>query len=251
MALPFLVCLGLVVGSFLNVCIYRLPRRESLMWPGSRCPVCQTSLRWYENVPLLAYVALGGRCRTCRARISPQYPVVELATAALFVLHYWAFGWDWLLVPRLVFACAMIVLFVIDLQHRILPNVITLPGIVFGFGFSLMFPPGWSASGLGILLGGGVLLAIAEVYYRVRREEGLGMGDVKMLAMIGAFLGWQAVLLTLVLSSFLGSAVGLSIMAARKGDLKYALPFGTFLAVGAVVSSLVGMPLLRWYVSFY
>jgi leader peptidase (prepilin peptidase)/N-methyltransferase len=251
MALVWLACLGLVVGSFLNVCIYRLPRRESLLWPGSRCPGCQAPIRWSENVPILGYLALRGRCRACGIRISAQYPLVEGATAAIFLLHYWAFGWDWLLVPRLVFACAMIVLFVIDLQHRILPNVITLSGIVLGFGFSLMFPPGWSASGLGILLGGGVLLAIAEVYYRVRREEGLGMGDVKMLAMIGAFLGWQAVLLTLVLSSFLGSAIGLGIIAARQGDMKYALPYGTFLALAAVVASLVGMPLLRWYVSFY
>jgi len=242
---------GLAVGSFLNVCIYRLPLDESLVWPGSYCPRCRTSLRWYDNVPLFGYAMLRGRCRTCGVRISAMYPLIEAVTAVVFVAGYLLFGAQLLLMARLLFACAMIVLFVIDLQCRILPNIITLPGVLVGFAFSLFLPPGWLDSLIGIMAGGGILLLIAEAYYRVRKEEGLGMGDVKMLAMIGAFLGWKLMLVTLVLSSFMGSIMGLTVIALKKGDMKYALPFGTFLAVGALVSSVVGDAVLNWYLGFY
>jgi leader peptidase (prepilin peptidase)/N-methyltransferase len=248
----FLVAvIGLSVGSFLNVCIYRLPRRESLVWPGSHCPSCAAPLPWYDNVPLLGYVRLRGRCRACRAPIAWMYPAVEAATAAVFVAMFLMFGPQLVLVPRLAFAAAMIGLFVIDLQHRILPNVITLPGIVVGFLASFLGPPGWLDSLIGIVGGGGILLLIAEIYYRVRHEEGLGMGDVKMLAMIGAFLGWQLTFVTLVLSSFLGSVVGLTLIALKRGDMKYALPFGTFLAIGALIASVAGDVILAWYLGFY
>jgi leader peptidase (prepilin peptidase)/N-methyltransferase len=241
---------GLAVGSFLNVCIHRLPRHESLVWPSSRCPGCGTALKWYDNVPVLSYLWLRGRCRACGGSISPMYPLVEIATALAFLGTFLLFSGP-ALVSRLVFACAMLVLLVVDLQHRILPNVITLPGIVAGFLFSLVSPPGWRDSLVGIIAGGGVLLVIAEAYFRVRGEEGLGMGDVKMLAMIGAFLGWRLMLVTLVLSSLWGSVIGLGLIALGKGDMKYALPFGTFLAIGAVVASVSGEALLGWYLSFY
>jgi leader peptidase (prepilin peptidase)/N-methyltransferase len=152
---------------------------------------------------------------------------------------------------RLLFACAMIVLFVIDLEHRILPDVITLPGIVLGIVFSVFLPPGWVDSIIGLLIGGGSLWLLGEVYFRVRGEEGMGFGDVKMLAMIGAFLGWKLMLLTLVLASFLGSFIGLGIIALKHGDMKYALPFGTFLAVAAVFASMAGDRIVNWYASFY
>jgi leader peptidase (prepilin peptidase)/N-methyltransferase len=155
------------------------------------------------------------------------------------------------LVARLIFVSMLIVLFGIDLEHQLLPNVITLPGIAIGLIFSLVAPPGWQSALIGAALGAGVLSAIAAVYYMVRREEGLGMGDVKMLAMIGAFLGWQAVLVTLVLSSFAGALVGIGLMAFQRGSLKLALPFGTFLALGAVAAMLVGEPLVAWYAGFY
>ena len=246
---------GLAIGSFLNVCIYRLPRGQSVVTPPSRCTTCGRVLRWFENVPVLGYVALGGRCRMCGAPISVMYPAVEVATASLFLVHYWQsllLGWPpALLFSRLVFASAMVVLFVVDLQHRILPNVITLPGVVAGFASSLFLPPGWLDALIGIAVGGGSLLAIGEAYYRFRGEEGLGMGDVKMLAMIGAFLGWQLMLVTLVLSSFLGSIVGVGLIVTKRSDMKYALPFGTFLAVGAITSSVIGESLLNWYTSFY
>ncbi len=246
-----LALFGACIGSFLNVCIYRLPRRESLMWPASRCTSCQRALAWYENVPILGWLTLRGRCRTCHAGISVMYPIVEAITALIFASGYLMYGWTAMLAVRLLFACAMLVLFVIDLQHQILPNVITLPGVVIGLVLSVFMPPGWLSSLIGILAGGGVLLALMEGYARARGIEGLGMGDVKMLAMIGAFLGWPLMLLTLVLASFSGSAVGLALMAARRAGAKTALPFGTFLAVGAIVAAVVGDDLLAWYLSFY
>jgi len=178
-------------------------------------------------------------------------PIVELTTAIVFTIAAWQFDLDLLLVSRLLFASSLIVLFVIDLQHRILPNTITLPGIIVGFMFSLFVEPGWTASLIGIALGGGALFAVAEAYYRVRHEQGLGMGDVKMLAMIGAFLGWKLMLLTLVLASFAGSVVGLTLIAMRKGTMKYALPFGTFLAIGALIAAFAGDPIVQWYSEFY
>jgi leader peptidase (prepilin peptidase)/N-methyltransferase len=243
--------LGLVVGSFLNVCIYRLPRKLSIVSPPSRCSGCGRTLSWFDNVPVVSYLALGGRCRTCGARIGLVYPLVELATAAVFLALYWLYGFTPLLAVRLLFACAMIVLFAIDLEHHILPNQITLPGIVVGLALSGVAGPGWLASLIGIAAGAGVLFVIAETYYRVRGEEGLGMGDIKMLAMIGAFLGWKLVLLTLVLASLLGSVVGVGIVVFRRESLKYALPFGTFLAIGALVSAVAGDALLAWYLGFY
>jgi leader peptidase (prepilin peptidase) / N-methyltransferase len=247
----FLLFFGLSVGSFLNVCIYRLPRRESLNWPASHCTSCDRPLAWYENIPLASWLALRGRCRTCGAAISAMYPAVEVVTSAVFVAGYFIYGWTPLLAVRLLFACAMIVLFAIDLRHRILPNAITLPGIVLGFALSFALPPGWLASLIGLLAGGGILFAIGESYYRLRGIEGLGMGDVKMLAMIGAFLGWKLMLVTLVLASFAGSIIGIGLMVTGRGDMKFALPFGTFLAIGAMIAAVAGDPLLVWYLGLY
>jgi leader peptidase (prepilin peptidase)/N-methyltransferase len=247
----FLGVLGLVVGSFLNVCIYRLPRRQSVNWPGSRCTSCDRSLSWYENIPVVSWLILRGRCRTCGERISVMYPIVELVAGVLFVAGHLIYGWTPLLAARLGFACAMVVLFAIDLRHHLLPNVITVPGIVAGFLLSLVLPPGWKASLIGLVAGGGVLFAIAEGYYRLRGIEGLGMGDVKMLSMIGAFLGWKLMLLTLVLASFAGSVIGVGVIALGRGGMKAALPFGTFLAVGALTAAVVGDPIVEWYLGFY
>ena len=250
-AAALLFVLGLLVGSFLNVCIYRLPRRESLNWPGSHCTSCDRPLSWYENIPLVSWLVLRGRCRTCHTPISPVYPIIEALTGLVFLTAFELYALTPLLAVRLLFACAMIVLFVIDLQHRILPNVITVPGVVVGFAVSLWLPPGWLSSSLGLLLGGGVLFLIGEVYYRTRGIEGMGMGDVKMLAMIGAFLGWPLMLLTLILATFSGAIVGLAMIVSGRGGAKAALPFGTFLAVGALVSAVVGQPIVDWYLGFY
>ena len=245
--LAFAAAFGAVVGSFLNVLIYRLPLGRSVVWPSSACPHCGRELAWYENVPVISWLALGAKCRTCRGPISARYPFVEALTAAMFAGAWWFFGPGALAVSRVVFGCMLIVLFAIDLEHQLLPNAITLPGVVVGFAFSVFTEPGWLSSLIGIAVGGGSLYAIAEAYYRVRREEGLGMGDVKMLAMVGAFLGWKLALVTLMMASIAGSIVGLILIASRRGGMKYALPFGTFLAVGAAAAGSVGPGLLDWY----
>jgi leader peptidase (prepilin peptidase)/N-methyltransferase len=240
-------CLGSVVGSFLNVCIYRLPLGRSVAWPPSACPHCARALSWYENIPIVSFLWLRGKCRSCRSPIAWRYPAIEALTAAMFAFLCWSLGPGLLLASRLIFGSALIVLFAIDLEHHLLPNVITIPGIVVGFVFSLFAEPGWVSSLIGILVGGGVLLGIAEAYYRLRHEEGLGMGDVKMLAMIGAFIGWKLMLMTLMLASVAGSLIGVALIATRRGGMKYALPFGTFLALGAGAAITVGPAILDWY----
>ncbi len=242
---------GLIIGSFLNVCIYRLPLDQSIVWPASRCTACGRELSWYENIPVLSYAALGGRCRTCRSRISPMYPVIEALTGVMFVAIYTVFGLSWLLPIRLVFGCAMIVLFVIDLQHQILPNEITLGGIVVGLAASLVAPPGWKDALIGAVAGGGVLWLVAWAYRVVRHQDGLGFGDVKMLAMIGAFLGWKLMVLTLASGSILGSLTAGALMVSGRAGLQSKLPLGTFLAVAAILASLFGEPVVQWYLGFY
>jgi leader peptidase (prepilin peptidase)/N-methyltransferase len=242
---------GLCIGSFLNVVIHRLPRGASVVTPPSRCPNCDYLLRWYDNVPVLSWVFLRGRCRKCGTPISIRYPIVEILTMLVFLLHLWVFGWSVLMAVRVVFATALVALFAIDLEHHLLPDKITLPGIVVGLIVSLVVPPGIVDSILGTLLGGGVLWAIGEAYYRYAGQQGMGGGDVKMLAMVGAFLGWKLVLVTLVLSSVAGSLIGVLVIALKRGDMKHALPYGTFLALGALAASLVGDRILAWYLGMY
>jgi leader peptidase (prepilin peptidase)/N-methyltransferase len=239
---------GAVIGSFLNVCIYRIPKKKSVVLPPSACAMCGHRLTWIENIPVFSYLLLGGKCRGCGAHISIQYLIVELITAAMFAGLWWVFGPSLAFFSRAVFGCLLIVLFAIDLEHHLLPNVLTLPGIVVGFSLSLFGEPGWQSSLIGIIVGGGVLYLIAEAYYRLRHEEGLGMGDVKMLAMIGAFIGWKLTLVALMMSSLAGSVVGVALIATQRGGMKYALPFGTFLAMGAALADTIGHGVLQWYV---
>jgi leader peptidase (prepilin peptidase)/N-methyltransferase len=242
---------GLTIGSFLNVCIYRIPLGQSIVTPPSRCMGCGRKLRWYHNVPVVSWLVLRGKCAFCQAPVSARYPAVELLTAVVFALHALVFAPDLLLLVRLVFAAVLIVLAFIDIDHRILPDSMTLTGIPLGILASLWLPPGWRASLIGVALGGGMLWLIAEGYYRWRKVEGMGMGDVKMLAMIGAVLGWRAVVVTLVLASMSGALVGVALLARTKDGMRYALPFGTFLSAGALVASLAGEPIVEWYLSFY
>jgi leader peptidase (prepilin peptidase)/N-methyltransferase len=242
---------GLCVGSFLNVCIHRLPRGESINMPASYCPRCRHPLRWYDNVPVLGFMLLRGRCRHCAEPISVRYPIIEVCTAVLFVVSYAVYGPTWMLVSRVLFGCAMIVLFMIDLEHQILPNVITLPGIVAGLAFSVVTPPGPRDAFIGALAGGGILFLIAEAWYRLRGVEAMGMGDVKMLAMIGAFLGWPLMIVTLFLSSTVGSLISVGLMASKKATWTTAVPYGVFLAAGAVAAMFAGDALIHWYVSVY
>ena len=239
---------GLMLGSFLNVCISRLPAGESVVFPGSRCPACRTPIHWYDNIPVFSYLRLGGRCRSCRAPISARYPVVEAATGAAFVLQALAAGDDPVaLAQRLVFAALLVALFGTDLETQRLPNVLTLPGIPIGIAFSVFRSPGLTSSLIGAAFGAGVLLGIRWLWRRIKGVDAMGLGDVKMLAMIGAFLGWEQVWLVLLFSSVTGALLGVLLTAFGGRSMQSKLPFGTFLALAAFAASLVGQRLLDWY----
>ena len=242
---------GLIIGSFLNVCIYRIPAGISIVSPSSRCPQCGVSIRWYQNIPILSYLILGGKCRACRTGIPWRYPFVEALTGGLFVLVYLSFGLTTTLGVYCLFVAALIVITFIDLDHQIIPDVISLPGIVVGFLCSFAIPwLSWTDSLLGILLGGGSLWLVAVVYELLTKKEGMGGGDIKLLAMLGAFLGWKAILPIIFISSLIGSLVGIPLMLVKKADSKLAIPFGPFLALGALIYLFWGPQLIAWYLAF-
>lgn len=244
----FGLVIGLCIGSFLNVVIYRLPREMDVSRPRSRCPLCGNLIPWYRNVPVLSWLALRGRCADCGAPISVRYPLVEAAVGLIFAAALYRWGVSWSALASALFGAAMLTLALIDYDFKILPNVITLPGIVVGFGLSFVDPRvSWIDSAIGILAGGGLLYAVAWAYVKVRGQQGMGMGDVKMIAMIGAFVGWQGVLLTIFLGSFIGSVVGLTLMKVKGRQWDHALPFGTFLALAALIVDWGGPELLAWY----
>jgi leader peptidase (prepilin peptidase) / N-methyltransferase len=266
---------GLAIGSFLNVVIYRLPRRESVVLPASHCGACGTPIKPYDNIPLVSYLLLAGRCRSCKARIALRYPAVEALTAALFLVVYYVHGSVGLpFVLDCIFVALIIPLVFIDADHKLLPAKITYPGFLFAlvaravvpnlFGMSsdrfggawmlgLVDGPDWYVSltgaAAGAVLGGGGLFALALVYELIRGEEGMGLGDVSMMCFVGAYLGWELTLLTVVLGSFLGSIVGLTQKFTQGVTLKHALPFGVFLGMGAVTSLLAGRQIVGWYLS--
>lgn len=242
---PAAAVLGAVVGSFLNVVIWRLPRGESVVRPGSHCTACGAPVRWYDNIPVVSYLVLRGRCRACGTGFSAEYPIVEAANAGLYGLLAWRFG----LVPALpvymALTSALLAAAVIDLHHQILPDRITLPGIALGLiASATLLPPSVLDAVAGAALGGGLYLVIA-----VASRGGMGGGDIKLIAMIGAFLGWQAVLLTTFLAAVVGGLVGLVLMLAFGKGRKHAVPFGPFLAAAAVVCVLWGRPIITWYLS--
>jgi leader peptidase (prepilin peptidase) / N-methyltransferase len=243
-----LLILGLVLGSFYNVCIYRLPREESIVWPGSRCPHCRHPLSVMDNLPLVSFLLLKGSCRYCQTPISYQYPLVEGMTALATVLIGWKFGLSWDFLQALLLVSALLIVSFIDLSHQIIPDWITYPGTGIGLIFSwLTGTPGWQSSLIGLLVGGGLLWLLAVGYQLLAKKEGMGGGDIKLLAMIGAFLGWQGVLVTLILGSFLGTLAGLGLILIWKKDRTYAVPFGPFLSLGAVIHLFFGAILLNWY----
>ncbi len=247
---------GSIVGSFLNVCIYRLPRALSVILPSSRCPACNTHIRPYDNLPLISFFLLRGRCRYCKARISMRYPLVETMNALLYVLVIWRFGMGWHTPFFFAFCSAMIVITFIDLDFHLIPDAITLPGIVVGLiAGSLILPDpfdrfsvlGFRESVIGLLAGGAVFFLIAEISYRVLRQEAMGGGDIKMMALVGAFMGWKAVLLTTFSGSLLGSIVGIFLMVLKGKGRKTKIPFGPFLAAGALLSLFYGQELVSLY----
>jgi leader peptidase (prepilin peptidase)/N-methyltransferase len=240
--------LGLSIGSYLNVVIYRLPRRLSTAWPGSRCPTCGTPIRPRDNLPLLSYLLLRGRCRACGAAIHWSYPVVEGLTSLLFAACVLRFGVGVAAAAGALFSALMIVLAAIDIEHLLLPDRLTFPGIAAGLLLSSWLP--WSGlrnAFLGAALGALILLSIWGAWYLVRHEEGMGLGDVKMLGLIGAFLGVEGMLVALFLAAVSGAVVGLALLRRSGPGLKAKLPFGAFLAVGGLVALFVGQDLARWY----
>ncbi len=246
----FAFLFGAVVGSFLNVCICRLPEGRSVVFPPSACPSCGAGIRWYDNIPIVSYLVLRGRCRSCHVAISWRYPLVEALNGLLTLVLFLRFGPSLTFLALFFFCSALVAITFIDFDHQIIPDVISLPGIVVGFVFSFFLPwLGWRSSLIGIVAGGGVIWLIIELYYRLRKEEGMGGGDVKLLAMIGAFLGWRAILFTLFAASLVGSVVGVSLMFLQKKDGKLAIPFGPYLALGAVLYIFYGKQIIFWYLN--
>lgn len=249
--LSVMVCLfGAVIGSFLNVCIHRLPREESIVFPPSHCPACGSRIAPWDNIPVISWLLLKGRCRSCGSRISMQYPVVETINALLSLALFLQFGLSGRFALYLLFSSALVVITFIDLEHQIIPDVISLPGIVVGFAASF-FPGGigWGNSLAGIVAGGGSLLLIAWVYEMATKKEGMGGGDIKLLTMMGAFLGWRSVPFIIFAASLVGSVIGITLMLVQKKDGKLAIPFGPFLAFGAMVYLFYGRQIIDWYLS--
>jgi leader peptidase (prepilin peptidase)/N-methyltransferase len=269
----FIFLFGLIIGSFLNVCILRIPQGKSIVLPASSCPGCGAAIRAYDNIPVLSWIFLRGRCRKCGKPISIQYPVVELLSGILFVGCYLAFGLSLPALKWAVFSALILVLTVTDLRERILPDKVNFFGIAAGLLFSLVVPVGdgtaaWLADRLfafppsdtvisfadaviGSVGAGGFLWLVAEGYFRLRGREGMGLGDVKMIAMAGAFLGLQGVLLMILLGSLIGSVIGVAVVGLWRKGRDFELPFGTFLGAAAIVVVFCGMQAIAWYRSLF
>jgi leader peptidase (prepilin peptidase) / N-methyltransferase len=239
---------GTCIGSFLNVCIYRLPESKSIVRPGSACPACGTPIRFYDNLPLIGYLILRGRCRQCHSPISIRYPIVELLGGLFALCLFLKFGQSPAALIYFIFVAALLTITFIDLDHRIIPDIITLPGIPIGLAASFLLPQVTvTQSMIGILAGGGSLLAVAWVYQLLTGREGMGGGDIKLLAMIGAFIGWQGVLLTIFAASAIGTLAGILAMLKTGKGMKLAVPFGPFLAIGALIHLFFGEAIISWY----
>lgn len=247
-----LVLFGLAWGSFLNVVIYRLPRSLSLLRPPSSCPRCQSRIKFYDNIPILSYLVLRGKCRACGAPISLSYPVVELLTPLSFLLLHAQFSWSLHFFASCLFASALIALGFIDYFHQLLPDEITLPGLVLALVYSLFRTDlSFRQSLVGAVVGASLLLSIYIGYLVLRKREGMGLGDITMMLLVGAYLGWARAILTLIVASLVGSLVGLFLVYIRKKDFQYSLPFGTFLAPAAFFSLLWGEAIIRAYVGLF
>jgi leader peptidase (prepilin peptidase)/N-methyltransferase len=265
---------GAIIGSFLNVVVHRVPREESIVFPNSRCPSCGATIAFYDNIPVLSYVVLGGRCRGCSIRISPRYPAVELLTAVLFVVVTWHDGISVALPFDLIFMTAIVALVFIDAEHMILPDVITYPGMAFAVAARIAIPlltktphfddvpslmqgtlagmPIWVVSlvgaVIGALIGGGSLWLMGWTWEKLRGIEAMGLGDVKMMFMVGAYLGWRLTILTIFVGVLSGSLIGIVLMARqRERDMQMLLPFGVFLGLGSIAALLFGAPIVAWY----
>ena len=269
---------GAAIGSFLNVVIHRVPNEESIVFPNSACPKCKKPIRAYDNIPVLSWLILGGKCRNCKEPIAWRYPAVELLTAIVFLITYWQVGWTVFLPVALIFVATMIALIFIDAEHMILPNVITYPLLIFallvrvlypiffdpgmlpdtsgGTAFSLFGYPAWITSLIsavvGALVGGGSLWLVGEIWKRLRGVDAMGLGDVKMMFGAGALLGWRLTVLTIFIGAFAGALIGIAVIMRQKDkNFQAQIPFGIFLGTGAVVALLFGERLITWYLSSF
>lgn len=240
--------IGLCFGSFANVVIYRLPAKESFFMSRSRCPKCKKQIAWYDNIPVFAWLLLRAKCRKCKAPISWRYPLVELLVGLFTLAAFLKFGWSWLFLEMALFFFFLVICSFIDFDHMILPDVFTLSGIVIGFVLAFVMPNRTvMESFLGILLGGGGLWAVAYIYYILRKQDGMGGGDIKLLAWVGAVLGWKAIPFVIFSASIVGSIVGLIIMSKKTKKLETVIPFGPYIAAGAIAYALVGQEIAAWY----
>jgi leader peptidase (prepilin peptidase)/N-methyltransferase len=274
----FVFIFGAAIGSFLNVVIHRVPNEESIVFPNSACPKCGNAIKPYDNIPIVSWLVLRGKCRNCSEPISFRYPAVELLTALLLLLVYWRIGFDPFLPVALIFSACMIALVFIDAEHMILPNVITYPLLLFAVLVRAVYPlvfttnyftdldhapfaafadhPRWlislAGAGLGALVGGGFLWLVGELWKRLRGVEAMGLGDVKMMAAVGALLGWRMTALSIFLGAFSGAIIGsVIIMRNKDKDFQAQIPFGIFLGIGSILSLLFGDALISWYIQTF
>jgi leader peptidase (prepilin peptidase)/N-methyltransferase len=239
---------GICIGSFLNVCIYRLPESKSIVHPRSMCPRCGTLIASYDNIPILSYMVLRGKCRYCGARISLRYPVIECISGIFAVGVFLKYGLSFEALIYFTFIATLLVITFIDIDHQIIPDVISLPGIPIFFAASFALPDiTLVESILGVLIGGGSLWIVAQLYYVLTRKEGMGGGDIKLLAMMGAIIGWKGVLFTIFVASAIGTVVGILVMLKTRTSMKLKVPFGPFLAIGAIAYIFLGPQLMAWY----
>lgn len=239
--------LGLTLGSFANVCIYRLPKNESVVSPLSRCPSCNAQIAARDNIPVFSYLLLKGKCRQCTAPISILYPVIEIVTAFLILFGFIKFGVSWKFAVFCILGPALVIISIVDIKHKVIPDIITLPGIVFGL-VAGSYLVGLKDSSIGLLVGGGTFLIISRIYYWIRGRVGMGGGDIKLIAAVGALLGWQQVILIIFLSAFVGSLFGLVGLVGRRLRTSSEIPFGPFLAGGTLAAYFLGEHIIHLYI---
>jgi len=240
--------LGLIVGSFCNVCIYRIPKNESIIYPASHCSKCRSKIKPVDNIPLLSFILLKGRCRNCKSKISIQYPMVEFLSGLIYLIIYLIYGLSVQTLIYIILSSALIIIAFIDLNEQIVPDVISLPGIVTGFIISFFVPYiSFINSALGVVVGGGIILIIALVGSMIFKKEAMGGGDVKLAAMMGAFLGWRYIIISLFLGFFLGALVGIFLVLSKIKSKEDMVPFGPFIALGSLITLLWGEKIIAWY----
>jgi len=243
--------LGLIVGSFSNVCIYRIPRNESIVYPASHCPKCRSNISPKDNIPLLSYILLKGRCRNCKSKISIQYPIVEFLTGLIYLIIYLTYDLSVQTLIYIILSSALIIIAFIDLNEQIVSDVISLPGIVLGLILSFFVSYiSFIDSALGVFVGGGIILIIGMGGSVIFKKEAMGGGDVKLAAMIGAFLGWRYIIISLFLGFFLGALVGIFLILSKIKSREDVIPFGPFIVLGSLITLLWGEMIISWYLGF-